>query len=459
MNTRKYLTGICLVVVLIVSVAQASSFIADGIIVSVNDKSLVLDSRHTPYSSVGSALKTMTRTDGKQQKKYFNMKNFLTYYLDEVPVTQEQMVAYLKPGMRVVMMENRSKMYFLYVSTRGQGNQIGNLKSFDPETGTVVLDREQMGSGGGGFTDYYKPLDAEKAIAENNIYPSQALYPNHEHSFTFEDDAVVLRKGETIPWREAALTPDSGRVVQRNSYLLQAVRPAMRVELIPPGYGDWHQLVNRDDLMHSKNHKNNNEVRNQFLVQAKGTGLEKRSVYVTPPAWVERKSNPAEKKQKNSNGFVGLRLAGRFVSGDYLGIEERDPVTYCPIYSKGQSIIVDGMYATQVRGWHDEKFVQPGRVMVAFQRRARVTPDRFAFSSEFPLAMGMVEAVDDNQVTVTTPKIEGAAFTGTNTVTIPKDATFHHLGLPANREEVLKVGQLLMIYPKRPQTLVVNAGL
>jgi hypothetical protein len=152
-------------------------------------------------------------------------------------------------------------------------------------------------------------------------------------------------------------------------------------------------------------------------------------------------------------------LAGHFPSSEYIGIEHEEPFTWLPIYQKGATPIVDGIYASDLRGWDNKfAFVIPGRIMVCFQRRSRLASDRMAFSSELPLALGVIESIEGNAVTLTMTEIDGIPFTGTQTVEIPDDATMHSLGLPTERGAVLQVGNLLMIYPQRPQVLLYNGG-
>ena len=89
--------------------AHASSTILDGVVVEIVDGVIHIRAAFTPYSSVSTAKKLMTRRDGQFSLRVERLSDFMTYYIDEIPVTEAHMLAYLQPGMRVVMMENRKR--------------------------------------------------------------------------------------------------------------------------------------------------------------------------------------------------------------------------------------------------------------------------------------------------------------------------------------------------------------
>ena len=220
----------------------------------------------------------------------------------------------------------------------------------------------------------------------------------------------------------------------------------MRVEVIPDGFGDWDSLVTH---LNTGNGWGGREITHQFLAMCTAQQLERRSVNTRSPAALEQ--NNGEEKLKELRGFEGHILAGVWAG-------QSEGAIFCPIYHKGQNVIVDGFYATGVPHW-EARMARAGRIMVCFQRRGRITPDRFAFSSEQPIALGTLTAVNGNTVNVSYPAIEGVAFSGDHQIDVPDDATFHRAGVTITSDEALRVGQMLMIYPARPQTIVVNAGL
>ncbi len=421
---------------------QASSTIIDGTLEKITPDRIAIRLSHTPYSSISVASKMMTHKDGTYQLRWENLPDYFTYYIDEIPVTMEQMKAFLKPGMQVCMMENRKREYFLYVSARGMGNAFGHLKSI--EGNRIVLDREQKGwSKDGGV---HKMTDGrhsggKDSTGKGEIVFNTETYPNRETELELSPDAVVQQNGEMIPWKEAGLQADQGSAGKRNSFMVQAARPHMRIELIPPGWGDWHTLVT--DLDTGGHAWGGREIRHQYLAVATGEGLTQKQVNTRP-------AEQGGEKLKQATGFDSYRLAGA-----WNGQEERKMWT--PIYSKGQSVIVDGFYTTYISHW-EQGFVKPGRIMVCFQRRARITPDRFAISSESPLAWGEIQEVTGQEVVVKTPEIEGVPQSGVHRIPLDPDAEFFHLGQPVKAAEVLTPGALIKIYPKRPQTLVMNGG-
>ncbi len=421
---------------------QASSAIIDGIVEKLNGDRIAIRVSHTPYSSISSASKLMTHKDGSYELRWENLSEYFTYYIDEVPVTLEQMKAFLRPGMQVCMMENRKREYFLYVSARGMGNQLGHLKSIDGNQ--LILEREQKGwqkDGGVHAMSEGRHAGGKDSTGKGEIVFTTEYYPNRETEIRLEADAVVLREGKRIPWQEAELSADQGPIRQRNSYVYQAARPQMRVELIPEGWGDWANLVT--DLDTGGTGWGGREIRHQYLAIATGDKIVQKEFNTRP---VEQ----GGEKLKQTKGFDSYLLAGVWNG-------QEDGVMWTPIYHKGQSVIVDGFYTTYISHW-EEGFVKPGRIMVCFQRRARITPDRFAISSEAPQLWGVIQEINGRELLVEAPAMEGLPPMGPQRIQLEEDAAFFHLGQPVDAAEVLKVGSLIKIYPKRPQTLVENGG-
>ena len=434
---------------------QASSNIIDGVIVEIVDGEVRIRATHTPYSSVPSAKAMMTRRDGHYTLYDIPLASFLTYYIDEIPVSETVMTAYLKPGMRVVIMQNRGRNYFIYVSPRAAGNQLGMLHAVDRDAGTLTLEREQMSFGGGGFGGWPEgpiPLANELKdvpVDESAVELTMDYFPNQLRTITIDDDAIVRSGGLAMPWKQAPLNPDyieQRTVHHRDSYLVQKARPQMRVEVIPAGFGNWEDLV--DNYQTPGTLGFGHGLRHQFLALCTSDQLEQREVEIRSPDEIAAMGSG---KIQLTTGFDCIRLAGSW--NDQL-----PDTLFAPIYYKGQSAIVDGFYATHVPHW-EAKMARRGRIMVCFNRRGRLTPDRFAFSSEQPLAWGTVTAIDGNTVSLTAPSVAGVPFTGNHQIEIPQTATTHHLGSSIPREQAIQVGQFLMIYPARPQTILHNADL
>ncbi len=432
----------------------ASSSIFDGVVERIEGDVIVFRGHHQPYSSPPTMRDFATHKDGAFKLRRRPLNSFLTYYIDEVPVTKEQMKAFLKPGMRMALMANRKRWYFLHVTARSQGSHLGMIKEI--EGNRLTLERPQFRSS----TILEKP--------DLNF----ANYPHLETDVRIDADAVVLREGKTIPWKQAGLQADPkeyamdiseaehqdkdvrGRVKgfaangirSRNSLLIQAPRKKMRVELIPPNWGDW------DELVHSANSsgypdRKLHELLWQNLSLITGP-WETKSANTRPPA--EMKQRNGEERIETSKGFSAYRLAGRY-PGE--GAEY-----WAPTYWKGVNPIIDGMYASELKGLMTTGITKPGRMVVCFQRRGRITTDRVAFTFDQPVAWGIVEKIEGNRVTLVAPDIAGVPVSGKQTLGIEPDAEYFHLGLEAPRESVLKKGALLQIYPPRPQRIVVNGG-
>jgi hypothetical protein len=143
----------------------------------------------------------------------------------------------------------------------------------------------------------------------------------------------------------------------------------MRVELIPPGYGDWKTLVNDNPTKGTLK-----EMRLQFLGIATGNAIEIKDSFDTNQWWPEREG----KIKSGVRGFGSYLLAG--------GTMSDSPLVWRDIYRKGESALVDGYYASDMKGWVGNGLIEPGRFMVNFIRRGRGAPDRFAFSSKNPIA-------------------------------------------------------------------------
>jgi hypothetical protein len=450
-------------VLLLPGVAQASSTIFDGIIIKIDGNVVVMRAMHTVYSSEAALEGSTTDRDGNYKTIRLPLDRFLTYYIDEVPVSADQMRAVLRPGLRMVTMENRSRWYFLYISLRNQDSQIGYLEALGKQS--VTLMRPQIAA------DELAPTAGGKGNFDHVSYEGR---PHWMTEVELADDAVVRRGGANIPWRQAKLTPDptedhqspvprDGETVaeavnrtrqfavrahnSRHSILIQAARPEMRVELMPTGFGDWENLVNTKDVILDYPDKTLYGMRHQVLGVVTGPATRQKLQIHAP-------GSSREKQRSDADGFPVHRLAGHYPYA------EKDPSSFViPIYYKGLNTIVDGFYAKHMRGWSGHSALQPGRLVVCFQRRGRVTTDRIAFSSENPSAWGTITAIDGNTVSVQTPAIDGISDGRVQTVVIPDTATMHHLGQDSKPAKVLQVGNMIQVFDASPQTILVDAGL
>ena len=95
------------------SAVPASSTIYDGVITKVNGDRIVVRVAHSPYSSVPVHSMIMTHKDGSFKAQNRSLNDFTSYFIDEIPVTREQFQKVLKPGLRMVTMENRDNWYFV----------------------------------------------------------------------------------------------------------------------------------------------------------------------------------------------------------------------------------------------------------------------------------------------------------------------------------------------------------
>ncbi len=459
MNRYPFLSSLAVLVLIgFLPSAQASSTIYDGVIESVSGDSLKIRVAHSPYSSVPVHSMIMTRSDGRFQHQHRSLKDFLTYYIDEVPVSYEQFKAFVKPGMRMVTMENRAKWYFIYVSARGQDNHLGFIREVKAEEDTLILERPQIDAGKIGSFEKSGGIKDEDGLVHLTI----KNYPHLPTEITLDPDAVVIEKGKRMPWKQAGLTSDAKEdhvtpqspedqsavalakkvLNSRKDVLVQAARPRQRIELIPDGYGDWDTLVR--DIDTGGKGRVILELEYQVLGMITGDAVENKKLDTVPPRF------NAAPKIRESRGFPFYRLAGK-----YRGDTDQ---MWMPIYYKGESTIVDGFYTSNMGSWKHHGLVEPGRIAVCFQRRGRVTADRFAFSSESPVCWGRITKIEGNRLTVEAPEIQGVPVSGTQTFVVDGDAETFHLGQPIEKAKVLKEGAWIHIYPKRPQTLLVRSG-
>ena len=122
---------------------QASSTIYDGVILKLSKNKhgeivVVMRAQFVNYTSPPGLMGSTTDTEGNYQKISLPLSHFHTYYIDETLATQEQMAAHIRPGMRMVTMENKSNWYFLQVPNRNHDSHIGFLDAIDDQSITLV---------------------------------------------------------------------------------------------------------------------------------------------------------------------------------------------------------------------------------------------------------------------------------------------------------------------------------
>jgi len=373
------------------------------------------------------------------------------------------MKAFLRPGMRMSLMENRDVWYFLHVTSRAQDSKMGFIKEIDGNS--LTLERPQSASSALGVFDRSGGVKQDDGFVHLTYekYPHRTAPP-----LLIEPDALVRINDRNFTWKQAALVPDKKNdhvdpvpdgpndggagwtnptrgfarsvLESRDSLLVQAARDRMRVELIPPGYGDWAGLVN-NKLTKLDLSDNRSQTVYQFLGLITGE-METRFVNVSPPHF----DGP---KFQDARGFPSYRLAGNWIEPD-------DPIEFRPIYYKGENVIVDGFYAYDTPEWNDPGLGKPGRFTVCFTRRDRIATDRFAYTADDPVAWGEITAINGTQVSLLAPVVDGAPISGEQVIDIPADADGYYLGTSRSLSDVLQVGNWIHVYPPRPQTLLVG---
>lgn len=179
-----------LLLVSVVPVADASSTIFDGVISEVGEveekktvrgkdgqKERIIIKRtwikmralYSPYSSVGLHASMQTRPDGTvEHLERRTLDVFDSFYIDDIPVTKEQIKPLLVKGARISTFENRSTWYFLRVVTRNHASQVGFLTGLSGNA--LTLSRPQMGASKAIFTKPDKPSSGTDADGIVNLH-------------------------------------------------------------------------------------------------------------------------------------------------------------------------------------------------------------------------------------------------------------------------------------------------
>jgi len=451
---------------------------ADGTIERVYTPTYTVQMKsfHSPYSSVALHAALQAEQDGTVRHfETRNLNQFRSYYIDDIPVTQEEILPLLKPGARISIMENRSFFYFLRVVTRAQEHKVGFPTGLEGRT--LTLSRSQMAHSKQLFSkpeQNYKSRDADGVVNLNWVY-----YPWQEQQVSLDEDAVMQIDGKTQPATMETLSslvrkvdyPEISDLRQRflaggnsgqaggevnaslrsrtrkmlegrRAFLVQTARPRTRVEILPEGFGNWKDLITEKRLTTSKKLEWDPQMQGQFFgVMLPGNPVRQ---IIDNRTYSQIRAGTGRKSEATT--FQVYLLAG--------GPEEPGPVWRAQ-YRKGMTLMLDGYMIS------DMKFAKftPGRFAVAFTRRGRSTPDRIAVDSETVSAWGVVRKRNDRSVELEAPEIEGMPVSGVQQYEVPADAEFYFLGRKLSAEEVdgrFREGALIRVYPARPQTILVG---
>lgn len=412
---------------------MASSTIYDGIVVSVEEVvrrergkevrtlEIRIRVRCSPYSSETVHTRIMTHRDGTYQLQQRRLTDFKSFFVDEVPVSHDQMAAVIKPGMRVTTFENRANWYFLRVETRNPESQMGTLTALDGDQATVS--RPQHGYAEQRIMEASdrNGAGARRTEEDGRTIFDDEYFPPFDTTFSLPSDTEVIAADGAVT-DLSTLPSHVGAPV-----FVQPARERQRVEVIPAGRGDWASVLDNDSFLGG-----HRQLRYSSLVVMRSRQFDYREM-VTKPPHSEREVRPQQTKV-----FDGYLLAGW---------REPGPITI-PIYHKGEWNLVDGMYSNRYNFRH--LLLQPGRLVVATSRRRRLTPDALNYSSEMPAGWGVITAINENTVTVQAPEIDGVPVRGEQHITIADDAEFVHLGQALGRDRALTVGALIQVYQPRP---------
>ena len=400
-----------------------SSTIFDGYIASISDAGITVQRSYSPYSSPSVLASMTTKVDGttfaKPLKSQRRGKDIIhCWYLDDIPVSWEEFKANVEVGTRVSTFENRGSWYYVHASLRGHGNDAGTIDRI--EEGTVTLRRTQG--------------NQLSVMGDYSVY-KQYLY----NRFALEEDAVLIREGKPMP-AKGQLQPED--VV----FVLQA-RKQMRVELLPPNFGQWQPLVSRSL-----------QARRQTIGNYLG-------IYTAPIRegninlgglhyMGEDEPEPGTEIPLEQPDKVGKAdIVSAWTLANAIGHEAK--LVQRGIYRKGGWWMLDGIWVTHDPLWKNPDV--PGAWFVAHFRRGRSTPDNFFQASEAPAAWGVITKVEGKTLTLETPEIPGLTASPAS-ITLDDDALYKRFSKQIPAEELLQVGNLIRIYSPRPQTFLSNDG-
>ena len=356
---------------LAVSPIHGSSTIFDGYIVKLTDGGIEVERTYSPYSSPSVLAAMTTKVDGttkaKKLKSQRRGKDIIhCWYLDDIPVTWEEFKANVQIGSRVSTFENRGSWYYVHAAVREHGNDTGTVDKIEE---SVTLRRTQANQGAitGDFTIYKEFL---------------------HNTFAIEDDAIVIREGKRLPVKDNLKTEDQ--------VFVQQARKEMRVELLPPNFGQWQPLVSRSLSACRQTIGNYLGIYTAPITKGQVNlgGLHYTGEGEPEPG----KEIPSNKPTKS---IPPMSVSG-FTLANAIGHEPK--VVERGIYYKGGWWMLDGIWVTHDPLWKNLDI--PGAWYVAHFRRGRGTPDNFYQSSEAPAAWGVITKVEGNTVTLKTRKFQ-----------------------------------------------------
>ncbi len=444
--------SICLLILCSsVTVAMASSTILNGMIEGITtnsegqvtaDSKVKLRATHSPYCSETPLSRLLTHRSGHYEPFTRKISDYKTLFIDEVPVTPEQMAAILKPGMRGTMFMNRKFPYFLRIEARNPGSQIGHVAEVSKSGDHAVISSPQHNHGPGrerviGKEDshwkgtYHDPEEGITTFSDTH-------YPPNLHEVAIKEATEVIAVDGSVQGTGA----DAVLAIVGKAVLYQPERSVQRIELLPEGYGDWSLLQTEAFL---GNHP-------QMKFSQMGV---MRSTQVVPHTIPARNSDGSPQLTKSGDpkqikggiSYHMYRLLGMDGHGERFG-ESYVGDYQVPIYHKGAWNILDGYYS--IRFNFDHLMYKPGNFVVSTARRTRVTPDSIMYSTEQPSAWGTITAMEGKTITVEAPEIEGVPVSGIQRFEVAEDTEFVHLSKPIPRTDALKVGALVKVFKPHP---------
>ncbi len=456
--------------------AFASSTIFDGFIEKVEkDKRsgepvLFMRASNSPYSSVGLHSTLLSAADGRGKKtENRRLSEFMTYWIDDLPVTQEEILPLLVPGARVSLFENRSFFYFLRVATRSADYQVGFIKELSGNK--LHIERPQLPHTALGIFEGKK----NGVQTDGFVHLTYTQYPHLSHRIELAEGAVVFQQGKMTPWRKAnldkwatqpkipdlrdLLKPAQGKaynkqqttirtrsasyVEGRTAVIVQSARAKMRVEILPSGFSDkgWESVRNYE--------KRRSPWGKQLWGMHYGVMISDQAEKYSIDSRGYSQLNNGKPKVNEMRSYKAYLLAG--------GPEKPGKIRR-GIYYKGEHVLLDNFFVNKGDlNW--QGLFTPGQPFVAHIRRGRSTPDLFAIDSEQPIAWGTIRFIDGQHISLEAPEIQSMSVSGKQDLNLSSNAEYFYLGLQLDEtrlKKFFKVGALIRVYPSRPQTVLTN---
>jgi len=391
---------------------HASSKIWEGVVVKVSGSSVSLKPQYTPYASATLYPKYCDTEEKEGALLVISFSNkqdrgrVHVPFIDDVPVTAEELLAAAKPGMRMIGFMNRKQWHYVSLVVRNAGVEVGYVQGV--EGGTLKLSRPQA--------NWPNQMSNAKSFSAKD-------FPDRQFSLELPDDmAGVGRKGEEVSVQDL-LKP--GRPVM----LIPGA--AMRVEWIPNAAERW--IPTQEPLLGNFGEyelRRNPKLNETFYRGAvTGTLLEGKAV---------------------------KRSVQNFLAGSEKPMESwKLDVPYGP--NKGEYILPSRGHKTlPIVAGHFNSFPQfnvmkPGRRVTAWSYRNQKAPNWILFDAAEMVAEGRIQKVQGRTVTLVVSTLNGDEE---KEITLDPDSIFHRLGVQTDARSVLTVGQIIRIYPSHPFTVV-----